>query len=208
MDCPLCQHHTTVFYQFKQRLYHQCGFCQAIVMDKSLWPEQAAEKARYLEHLNEVEDTRFQQFVSPITNHVLNDFPAEAKGLDFGAGHAPIITHVLHNQGYDIQPYDPLFFNQPELLEQQYDYICSCEVIEHFHNPEESFSLLNSLLKEQSKLFCMTELYHEGINFHTWNYKNDPTHVFIYHRNTMSYLANRFGFQRAEITGRLIVFSR
>lgn len=205
--CPLCHHLTQPFYEFKQRLYHQCGFCQAIVMDRSLWPDRDTEKSRYLEHLNEVEDERFQRFVSPITERVLKDFSAIDEGLDFGAGHAPVITHVLQKQGYHIQPYDPLFFPDDALLTKQYDYITCCEVIEHFHNPEKSFSLLNSLLKQQSKLYCMTEIYQEGIDFHCWNYKNDHTHVFIYHRNTLNYIARRFGFLKPTIKGRLVIFT-
>lgn len=207
-SCPLCHHQTQPFYQFKQRLYHQCGFCQAIIMDPSLWPDRDAEKSRYLEHLNDVEDKRFQKFVTPITARVQAQFSADAQGLDFGAGHAPVITHVLQQKGYNIQPYDPLFFPDEQLLHKQYDYISCCEVIEHFHNPEKSFSLLNKLLNKQSQLFCMTEIYHEGIDFHRWNYKNDPTHVFIYHRNTFSVIAQRFGFQKPEIRGRLVCFAR
>lgn len=205
--CPLCGSVTTVFYQFRQRLYHQCGFCQAIILDRSLWPDRDQEKTRYLEHLNEVTDKRFQQFVSPITQRVAADFDSHHQGLDFGAGHAPVITHVLKQAGFDIAAYDPLFCDQPGLLEKQYDYLCSCEVIEHFHYPAESFGLLRSLLKPGGKLYCMTELYHEGIDFHRWNYKNDPTHVFIYHRNTISYIAEKYGFVLTEIMGRLIVFS-
>jgi SAM-dependent methyltransferase len=205
LDCPLCHHQLAEFYRFKQRLYHQCGFCQAIVMDQSLWPDPEKEKARYLEHLNEVEDQRFQRFVSPITNQVLTHFGINHQGLDFGAGHAPVITHVLKQQGYDIQPFDPLFFPNYARLNQQYDYICSCEVIEHFHKPDKMFKQLKSLMKPGGLLLMMTEIYHEGIHFHTWNYKNDHTHVFIYHRNTISCLAHLFGFRIRQINGRLIV---
>lgn len=206
-SCPLCQHSAAVFYQFKAHLYHQCGFCQAVFMDKGLWPDKNTEKKRYLEHLNDVDDGRFQQFVSPITRRVTKDFMRNHKGLDFGAGHAPVISHVLGQSGFAITPYDPLFFDEATLLNQQYDYICSCEVIEHFHHPAESFALLSQLLKANGQLLCMTELYHDGIDFHRWNYKNDPTHVFMYHRNTLSYIADKYGFKKPDIDGRLVVFS-
>jgi SAM-dependent methyltransferase len=207
ISCPLCRHQAALFYDFKQRLYYQCGFCSAIIKDPSTWPDRETEKSRYLEHLNLVDDTRFQQFVSPITDSVKQQFPPDAQGLDFGAGHAPVISHVLQQAGYDIKSYDPLFFDKPELLKQTYDYICSCEVIEHFHKPADSFALLRRLLNPGGSLFCMTELYHEGIDFHHWNYKNDPTHVFIYHRNTISYIADNYGFSFFTIAGRFIQFS-
>lgn len=175
-------------------------------MDPALWPDREAEQSRYLEHLNDVEDARFQQFVSPITQQVKQHYLAEHHGLDFGAGHAPVITHILNQLGFTIAAYDPLFFNDGALLEQQYDYICSCEVIEHFHHPAESFSLLRARLSSGGRLFCMTEIYHEGIDFHRWNYKNDPTHVFMYHRNTISYIADKYDFKKPFIEGRLIVW--
>jgi SAM-dependent methyltransferase len=204
--CPLCGHATTLFYDFKQRDYFQCDGCQAIIKDPANWPSRAQEKRRYLEHLNDVADPRFQKFVAPITELVKQRFECSHKGLDFGAGHAPVITHVLSEAGYDIQPYDPLFFDEPALLEAAYDYICSCEVIEHFHQPAESFALLRRLLKPGGMLLCMTELYHEGIDFHRWNYKNDPTHVFMYHCNTIRYIAEKYCFSSFYVTGRLISF--
>ncbi len=207
ISCPLCRHQAALFYDFKQRLYYQCGFCSAIIKDPSAWPDRETEKSRYLEHLNQVDDTRFHHFVSPITDWVKQHFSADARGLDFGAGHAPVISHVLQQAGYNIKPYDPLFFDKPELLQQTYDYICSCEVIEHFHKPADSFALLRSLLNPGCSLLCMTELYHQGIDFHAWNYKNDPTHVFIYHRNTISYIADDYGFSSFSIGGRFIQFS-
>ncbi|HEC74772.1 MAG TPA: methyltransferase domain-containing protein [Methylophaga aminisulfidivorans] len=206
--CPLCQHQSPLFYDFKQRRYYQCGFCSAVFMDRNLWPDIQAEKTRYLEHLNEVSDLRFQHFVSPITNAVQNDYNFSHKGLDFGAGHAPVITHVLTQAGYQIEAYDPLFINTEECLNQQYDYVTSCEVIEHFHQPAKSFALLKHLLKPSARLYCMTELFHEGIDFHQWNYKNDPTHVFMYHRNTISYISERYGFLKSDINGRLVTFTQ
>ena len=206
--CPLCRAETRLFYDFKQRFYYQCSGCQAIIKDPANWPDRGEEKRRYLEHLNEVGDLRFQRFVAPITDSVQQHFTSQHKGLDFGAGHAPVITHLLSEQGYDIAAYDPLFFDNPALLEEQYDYICSCEVIEHFHRPAESFALLAQLLKPSGMLLCMTELYHEGIDFHRWNYKNDPTHVFIYQLNTMNYIADKYGFSCYEVDERLVTFRR
>lgn len=207
IECPLCRHEAALFYDFKQRFYYQCGFCYAIIKDPSSWPDRDTEKNRYLEHLNEVTDSRFQDFVSPITDSVKQDFTSASRGLDFGAGHAPVITHVLEQAGYKIDAYDPLFFPKPQLLQTTYDYICSCEVIEHFHHPAESFALLRRLLNPGGRLLCMTELYHEGIDFHRWNYKNDPTHVFMYHRNTISYLADKFIFSGFNVKDRLVAFS-
>ena len=127
--CPLCNCSGVVFYQFKERLYYQCNNCYGIFVDSSLMPDRDSEKMRYLEHNNNVEDEKFQKFVSPITLAIKNNFKENDKGLDFGAGTGPVISKVLKNSGYSIEQYDPFFHDYPQLLKQKYDYIACCEVI-------------------------------------------------------------------------------
>lgn len=204
--CPLCASSSQVFYQFKKRLYHQCNNCYGIFMDESLRPKLDAEKERYLEHHNDVADLGYQNFVSPITNGVLQDYSAQDSGLDFGAGTAPVITKKLQDQNYQIQIYDPFFHANQALLKQQYDYLVCCEVIEHFYEPKKEFELLKSLMKPKAKLYCMTDIYNEEIDFHSWYYKNDQTHVFIYHQKTLEWIKEHIGFSKMKITKRLIEY--
>lgn len=206
-QCPLCLHQGTEFYRYKSRLFHQCEYCHGIFMDRALWPDTETEKARYLEHNNDVADPRYQQFVSPITDAVSRDFTRDHTGLDFGAGHAPIVTHVLTAKGYQLTAYDPLFFADSSLLQGHYDFIASCEVIEHFHQPRREFTLLKNMLKPGGRLYCMTECYDESIDFHQWQYKNDPTHVFIYHQDSLAYIQQQFGFSDWLKADRLVIFS-
>jgi hypothetical protein len=204
--CPLCQGPGTVFYQFKQRLYHQCSNCSGIFVDQDLKPDRATEKRRYEEHNNDVGNPKFQQFVSPITNAIIKAHTKNEEGLDFGAGTGPVISKVLKDNHFSIVQYDPLFHNFPELLNDSYDYIACCEVIEHFHHPKQEFSLLKKLLKKDALLYCMTDLYDESIDFHQWYYKNDLTHVFIYQANTIHWIQKEIGFSNVKIAGRLITF--
>ena len=206
--CPLCAGKGTVFYQYKEKLFHQCNHCKGIFMDPQMIPGKTAEKKRYEEHNNDTEDKGYQNFVSPITNAILKDFEPGHIGLDFGAGTAPVISKVLADQNYQIKQYDPYFHYFPELLKKKYDYIACCEVIEHFNNPYREFGKLKNLLLPGGKLYCMTDLYNESIDFHKWYYKNDQTHVFIYHENTIEWIKKEFNFSNAIINGRLITFSR
>jgi len=154
-----------------------------------------------------VNDLGYQQFSSPITSAVLRDFTPEAKGLDFGAGTGPVIAKLLGDEQFDINLYDPFFHPNMELLEQRYDYIVSCEVIEHMYSPSKEFALLKRLLKPGGKLYCMTDLYHEAINFKGWYYKNDPTHVFFYHQRSLEFIKQQFEFSELSIEGRLITYT-
>jgi 2-polyprenyl-3-methyl-5-hydroxy-6-metoxy-1,4-benzoquinol methylase len=176
-------------------------------MDAESRPNSTDEKARYLHHQNDVDDLGYQQFSSPITSSVLRDFSPEHRGLDFGAGTGPVIAKLLTDNQFNISLYDPFFHNHPEMLEETYDYIVCCEVIEHFYTPPKEFALLKRLLKPNGKLYCMTDIYHEGINFKGWHYKSDPTHVFFYHQQSLEYIEEHIGFSKLEIDGRLITFS-
>lgn len=174
------------------------------MLDPSSYPTWQEEKKVYETHNNDVHDIRYQNFVSPIVNAVKSSYNKNHKGLDFGAGTGPVITSLLEKEGYDIKLYDPFFHFYPENLCKKYDYIICCEVIEHFHNPYDEFRDLTNMLNAKGSLFCMTSLYDENIDFKNWNYKNDETHVFFYHKKALEWIKNEFGFSDLEIEGKLI----
>ena len=205
-NCPLCNSPSTIFYQFKNQLYHQCNNCYGIFVDEKLKPDRETEILRYQKHNNNIDDEGYRKFVASITSAIMRDFIKNDKGLDFGAGTGPVISKILKENGFQIELYDPFFHNYPKLLDAQYDYIACCEVIEHFHDPKKEFSLLKRLLRKNGKLYCMTNIYNENIDFSTWDYKSDFTHVFIYHKNTIWYIKEEFGFSDVIIDGRLITF--
>ncbi len=204
--CPLCNNVGTVFYRYKKLLYYRCDNCYGIFIDKKLLPDRETEMLRYKQHNNNVEDDGYQKFVSPITSAIMRDFTKNHKGLDFGAGTGPIISKTLKDTDYLIKQYDPFFHNYTNLLQDKYDYIACCEVIEHFHDPKKEFSLLKKLLLKNGSLYCMTNIYDESINFHKWDYKNDPTHVFIYYKKTIHWIKEEYGFSNVKIEGRLITY--
>ena len=207
INCPLCHHNGEVFYQYQKLLYFRCTNCFGIFVANHLRPSRLVEKQRYETHNNDVNDLKYQQFVSPITTAILNTNKQKDKGLDFGAGTGPVISKVLKDNNYTIFQYDPLFHPYPELLKDKYDYIACCEVIEHFFEPDKEFKLLKELLNKEGVLYCMTDIYDESIDFHKWYYKNDPTHVFIYQRQTFNWLQKQYGFAKVTINNRLITFS-
>ncbi len=205
--CLLCNRVGEVFYKDKKQLYLKCTRCSAIFMSGAILPDREAEKLRYMEHNNDVNDPGYRKFVSPITSAIMSRFTPGHKGLDFGAGTGPVISEILQEEGYSIEQYDPFFFNDTALLERKYDYIACCEVIEHFHDPEKEFRLLRRMLLPGGRLFCMTDIYDHTIDFARWYYKNDPTHVFIYQRETLEMIRKEFGFPELAVEGRLVTFS-
>ena len=201
--CPICNEIGSTFYR---DIYYRCHNCSGIFMAKQLLPDRQTERERYESHINDVNDPRYQNFVSPITEVILSNFSPHHKGLDFGAGTGPVISKILKDNGYQIYQYDPFFSDDISLLGQKYDYIVCCEVIEHFHNPKDEFKLLKELMNEGGKLICMTHLYNMNIDFDQWYYKNDPTHVFIYMAETVEWIKINLGFSAIVIDDRLIQF--
>lgn len=205
--CPLCESKSDLFYQ-KGKTYHICRNCKGIFLNKDFFLSPISEKLRYETHNNDVNDPRYQDFVSPITSSVLNDFNHNHIGLDFGAGTGPVISKILKDNNYQIKQYDPFFFDDKSLLDSQYDYIVSCEVVEHFHNPKKEFELLSYMLNKSGKLYIMTDMYDTSINFEKWYYKNDPTHVFLYQNTTFEFIKDSFNFNDCKIQDRLIILDK
>ena len=204
--CPLCNNSGSIIHRTKRRDYFRCENCFGIFVDPNQRPGSKEEKQRYEEHNNDVENEKYQQFVSPITSAIIRDYSESNVGLDFGAGTGPVISKILNDNNYKIVQYDPFFHNFPELLNAKYDYIACCEVIEHFHDPNKEFILLKNLLNKNGSLYCMTEIYDENTTFKNWYYLNDLTHVFIYHEKTIQWVKEKIGFSNVTIEGRLVCF--
>lgn len=206
MKCTLCSAETAPFYYYEKeaRQYHRCPNCRAILMDKADYPTPKEEIARYESHDNDVNDPRYQNFVSPLVEKIMHHFKPGTLGLDFGSGTGPVITKMLTDEGYSVNIYDPFFNNDPDVLELKYDYIVSCEVIEHFHEPYNEFQHLRRMLKPGGMLFLKTDPYTEDTDFHAWYYKSDETHVFFYHPDTFKWIQNAFNFTNLDVDGRHI----
>jgi hypothetical protein len=201
MICTLCG---SALINKKDEYYYDCDICKAIVKDEKYYLTADEEKAIYETHNNDVNDIRYQNFTLPITNYVIDKFLPEHKGLDFGSGTGPVISSMLMKKGYDIDQYDPFFAPSQNILNNMYDYIVSCEVFEHFYNPKMEIDSLTSLLKANGMLLIMTMLYNDQVDFNTWNYRNDSTHVFIYRKETIEYIANEKKLEIVILTDRFI----
>mgnify|MGYP006289000913 CR=1 FL=1 len=202
-ECPLCGNTAHLFYK---KEFYLCCRCKGIFRTRRSHPTNSEERLRYKKHDNDVDDKGYQNFVSPITEAVKAKFSPEDLGLDFGAGTGPVISKLLNADGFNIKLYDPFFHDEPELLNNRYDYIVCCEVIEHFHEPYQEFKRLKDLLFPDGHLFCMTYIYSDDIDFDRWGYKNDHTHTFFFQDETFEWIKDEFGFTSLNIDNRLVEF--
>lgn len=208
MNCTLCNNKTTLFSEYQERAFYICNNCETVLLHPDYYLNNQEEKGRYDLHSDDVNAVGYQNFVKPITDEVSRCFMKNDKGLDFGCGKTEIVKYVLEQQGFDIKGYDPFYFNDKQLLQAKYNYITSCEVIEHLYQPKEVFEQLYSMLLPGGKLFLKTSLYNLELDFEKWWYKNDPTHVTLYTPKSLEFIKESMGFTSLEISKKLIVLGR
>jgi SAM-dependent methyltransferase len=194
--CPLCgAKEPRVFHADRQRRYWHCASCDLRFLDPACRLSSEAERQRYLLHENDVDDPGYRSFVQPLHDYIVEHVAAGSLGLDFGAGTVPLLTRMLSDSGYRIEPFDPFFHPFPELLERTYDFIVACEVVEHLFDPQTELARLHAQLRAGGLLVLMTALWSPEIDFASWHYRRDPTHVAFYSEASSHWIAERFGFR-------------
>jgi hypothetical protein len=206
--CCLCQSDQIAIKLIKPsgEQYWDCSTCGLIFLDETFHLIPTTEKQHYLTHNNDIADPRYQHFVSPVTDYVMNNIPVTSKGLDYGAGPGPVVASVLRARGFELNLYDPYFCDDKSVLENDYDFIVSTEVVEHFYSPAQEFLKLKQLLKRHGQLVIMTHLYDDAIDFKQWYYHRDPTHVVFYRIKTFEWVQLQFDFKELlKIHDRVVV---
>ena len=176
--CLLCsKKNTEFFFKDKFRAYRRCSVCSLLFVPREFHVSLESEKARYEEHNNDVNDIRYRNFLERIAVPIRERFENGAKGLDFGCGPTTLLADILREDGFEMEIYDPFYADDDSVLNQKYDFIVSTEVVEHLNSPMPEFEKLFSMLKPNGILAVMTRLFEDSIDFKTWHYKNDRTHI-------------------------------
>lgn len=194
--CPLC--HSTrnqQFFQEAEKDYWQCTNCQLVFLDPAQRLSKEEEQAYYQTHKNDPEDLGYRKFLSRLSQPLLEAVTAPAKGLDFGCGPGPTLSIMLEEAGFEMHNYDPLFFPEAGLLEDNYEVITCTEVLEHLHNPGKELSLLTRLLHSGGTLAVMTGFTPSAEEFERWHYRRDPTHVCFFGPATFQWIAEHFSLR-------------
>jgi hypothetical protein len=74
--CPLCLSSAESFYSLQ---FQKCSTCQSVFRCPEFFLSAEKEKSRYQEHNNDVQDQRYQKFVSPIVEEVLENHEPHEK---------------------------------------------------------------------------------------------------------------------------------
>ena len=216
INCRLCGHNVAFFASFQKRNYHRCPHCHLIQLARNQCPSREEEFDEYQLHQNDPMDAGYRRFLQKVTEPMLDWLKTKKKeeiiALDFGCGPGPTISVVLGEQGWNTQNYDPFFVPNKAVLLKRYDLISCTEVVEHFHEPKESWAQLFSLCKKEgSQLVVMTQTsdkHHTKQNFQQWRYIREKSHVAFYHSFTMKWIADKFNMKLSILSPSVFWFSK
>ena len=183
--------------------YLTCAHCDLTWLDPAFRLSADVERERYLLHQTEAEDAGYKKFVAGLIKAVTDRARPGARGLDFGAGHQPVLAGYLREAGYAMEIYDPFFWPDPGCLERSYDFVVACEVVEHFFDPRLGFAKMLARVKPGGVLVVNTEPHPGQAKFTNWYYRRDPSHVAFYSPRTFEVIGGQFRLARVSVEGRV-----
>lgn len=196
IECPLCHGaDVSLFHTDARREYIRCATCWLISVPAQWHLSPADEKAVYDCHENSPDDPRYRQFLNRLFEPMLARIEGVCRGLDFGSGPGPTLSVMFQEAGHEMAIYDPYYANDESVLSVEYDFVTATEVVEHFCNPAQDFARLWSCVAANGVLGIMTKMALDAEAFASWHYKNDPTHVSFFARETFEWLANAWNAQ-------------
>lgn len=192
-QCPLCASPGTELLHVDQRRpYLHCAECGLVHVPGNCHISVDEERRRYDLHRNDASDAGYRRHLGKLHAPLSERLERGAVGLDFGSGPGPVLSMMFEEAGYPVRIYDPHYAPDISVLASKYDFVTSTEVVEHFTDPAREWARMTGLLRPRGWLGIMTRLLDDGTVFADWYYKNDPTHVCFYRRQTMDWLARRY----------------
>jgi hypothetical protein len=190
------------------RDYYRCEECALIFADPKTHLSPEEERKRYDFHENDLNDHRYRAFLNQLATPMLKEIKPRARGLDFGSGPGPLMKLIFESQGHRVDLYDVFYAPDISVFRNTYDFITASEVAEHLYYPMKDLGRLWSCLKPEGHLGIMTSLFTEDVDFPTWHYIRDETHVAFYTPETMAWLAEYWGAMIIYQEGNVTIFTK
>lgn len=207
IKCLLCaSENHEFFFRDKFREYRRCSECSLLFVPTEFHVSLENEKARYEEHNNDAGDLRYRRFLERIALPIRERFDAGAHGLDFGCGPTPLLAEILREDHFEMDVYDLFYAPDKSVLGREYDFIVSTEVVEHLGKPLREFEKLLSMLNPGGMLAVMTRPFDSSIDFKTWHYKNDRTHICFFSMQTFDWLSKHLRIKYRQVEHDIFVF--
>jgi SAM-dependent methyltransferase len=194
MLCPLCHHADSFpFWRDSHRRYRRCSRCALVYVPHKYRLCPRDEKREYDLHRNVPHDPGYRRFLGRLFEPLNQRLAEGAAGFDFGCGPGPTLSLMFAEAGFPTAVYDPFYVPDRTVFGSSYDFVTCSEVVEHLYRPGHELTRLFRLLRPGGWLGIMTKLVIDRRAFARWHYKNDPTHVCFFSRETFRFLAGMLG---------------
>ncbi len=194
-ECPLCHEEGgKLYFQHtkSRRVFYRCGVCDLVFANRKDLLDRSEERRRYAQHENSNLDEGYRAFLQPSVEGIRDLYQSGWIGLDYGCGPYPALAEILSENGIQVDTYDPAFF--PDLKEKKYDFLVSTEVVEHFHDVNQEWRKILSVIGLSAPVVIMTNRHDEVSDFSGWHYWRDETHVSFYSQKTFQWIGERFSY--------------
>jgi len=209
MHCPLCGSRRIPPFAVREgRRFLRCRRCDLIFLDPAQRLGPGEERARYETHRNDPADPDYRAFLDRLLGPLVERLTQGARGLDYGSGPGPTLSRMLTEAGYPTVDYDPFFAPREEVLDRRWDFVTCSETAEHFFDPGREFRRLDRMLAPGGWLGLMTGIVTDDVDFGTWWYVRDPTHVAFYSPETLSWIAADRGWERVPVGDTVVLFRK
>ncbi|RUO18746.1 methyltransferase [Aliidiomarina iranensis] len=205
-QCPLCREAIAGEPWFVEtraplqgREHFQCMHCHVVFVPQRFHVSDAEAKALYELHENNPNDIGYRKFLARAAEPVQRLLPQGSSGLDFGSGPGPTLSLMLNEAGFPCSIFDIFYANNPERLQQTYDFITSTEVFEHLAQPRQVLNQLVPLLNHGGLLVIMTQRPKTIDRYQKWTYLLDPTHITFFRDETFQWIAQHWPLELIEL---------
>lgn len=202
MNCRLCgTPGCRSFFADAAREYYHCSTCDLMFVPEYGFVSVEAERARYALHDNSSTHDGYHAFLSEVAGVVARHTVAGGRVLDFGSGEQCVLTSILRENGFACTAYDPLYGIGLDALQDRYETVVLCEVIEHVRDVPGVLSVITRSLSPAGVAIIRTRVHPTHDAFASWWYKNDPTHVNFFGVRTFEWIAGTYGYELLHRSG-------
>lgn len=197
-SCPLCKSQSSqLWYQkLHDRQFYLCPKCDLRFVDRTQRMKEAEEKLHYEQHNNSTLSPGYEKFLSRLSSYVEKTYDKKSMGLDYGSGPFPMLNKLLKEKGFkNLHYFDPFFAPKKSYKDIKFDFITICEVIEHICNLKSELNELLNLLKGDGSMVISTGVYHNEIDFSSWYYHLDKSHINFFSEKTFQWISKEFGMK-------------
>lgn len=235
LKCKICSAEKVEILAIKGTDYLTCSSCKSICMDERSFITVQAQRERYEQHNNSLNDEGYlaflEKFIIPVLKEVQehNSCNKNIKTiLDYGSGPAPALCSLLKRYAEkgellstdcEIRGWDPFFAPETVFFNGGADLVTCLEVAEHFENPLADMKKLASAVKKGGfaaigtmllPAGCVSESDGTGTDaFRNWWYRSDSTHVAFYSLEGLIRCAESAGLEFVKaVTDRAFLFRK